>query len=78
MKAQNCKEKYIVTFYNNSTGNAQLELDIKDAIQDVKDTVIETKEKDLQCKQCDYKCKRTNTLKKHINTQHGTEKVQPM
>ena len=57
---------------------AQLELDIKDAIQDVKETVNETKEKDLQCKQCEYKCKRTNTLKKHINTKHGAEKVKPM
>ena len=57
---------------------AQLELDINDAIQDVKETVNETKEKDLQCKQCEYKCKRTNTLKKHINTKHGAEKVQPM
>ena len=57
---------------------AQLELDINDAIQDVIETVIETKEKDLQRKQCDYKCKRTNTLKKHINTKHGTEKVQQM
>ena len=56
---------------------AQLELDIKDVIQDVKETVNETKEKDLQCKQCEYKCTQTNTLKKHINTKHGAEKVQP-
>ena len=38
---------------------AQLELDIKDVIQDVKETVNATKEKDLECKQFVYKCNRT-------------------
>ena len=46
---------------DNTFDFAQLELNIKDAIQDVKETVNVTKEKDLQCKQCEYKCKRTNT-----------------
>ena len=59
---------------NSSFDFAQLDLDLKDVLQELEEKDTENTEEYLKCTQCEYKCKRQNTLKKHMNTKHGANR----